>query len=173
MRECGDCNACCVTYEIEELNKWPHQPCKHLCSKGCSIYENRPKVCREYTCAWKESKIFNEDERPDKIGVIFRFRTGDSRGAGFRKCLDAVAEHGVLAKGTKAMEVVDRMAQNIPVIVIPLRKTLGPWDQEGNLLPTAKYVRDPERAHRVKPKQSESAKMKALKALNEFLEGIL
>jgi hypothetical protein len=81
-RECGECSACCVWFEIGPIAKEQNEPCKELCNpaseKGehartcgnsCGIYETRPTHCREYICAW----LFgygNEEDRPDKSGVI-------------------------------------------------------------------------------------------------------
>lgn len=62
-----------IKWDLGEPYYIRHEPtgcCHHLdpCSKGCSVYENRPGVCRQYSCAqderiWKdfEKMILNEE----------------------------------------------------------------------------------------------------------------
>ena len=38
----------------------------------CSIYDDRPACCRDYVCLWREGH-FDEDDRPDKSGIIAHF----------------------------------------------------------------------------------------------------
>ena len=68
-RECGSCDICCTVIAVPELNKPKYEQCRHVCSAGCGIYEERPKDCRSWKCAWL-SGMFLEEERPDKIKVI-------------------------------------------------------------------------------------------------------
>lgn len=72
-RECGDCNICCIETSIieKDLEKPRFVPCKHLCTngKGCSIYNDRFTICREYECGWKLG-LGNDNQRPDKSGII-------------------------------------------------------------------------------------------------------
>jgi len=84
---CGQCNACCVVFRIDEtqLEKEQFVPCSNLgagdCG-ACTIYENRPEVCSEYQCGYLAARkspfisdflpAFLEDEfRPDKVGIVF------------------------------------------------------------------------------------------------------
>jgi Fe-S-cluster containining protein len=47
--ECTLCGACCVALDISTLGKPVGVPCKHLGPDlRCTIYETRPKVCRDY-----------------------------------------------------------------------------------------------------------------------------
>ena len=78
-RSCGECVACCVYLKISELNKPGLTPCQHLkeltgehtCSTegGCSVYEDKPTVCRDYRCLWLNGHGAEED-RPDKSGLL-------------------------------------------------------------------------------------------------------
>jgi hypothetical protein len=71
-RSCGDCQECCTTLAVNEIDKPEETPCVHLCLTGCSIYERRPGSCRSYQCAWQEGVIEGDERRrPDKLGVIF------------------------------------------------------------------------------------------------------
>jgi hypothetical protein len=73
IRECGECHACCVVMEVEELDKPLWTPCEHICVEGCAVYEDRPPVCRDWYCFWRidgHGVVVKEHERPDKIGVF-------------------------------------------------------------------------------------------------------
>jgi uncharacterized protein len=53
-RTCGDCSQCCFIFPVLEVNKLKDDWCRHCRpgEGGCSIYKQRPPVCREYTCSW-------------------------------------------------------------------------------------------------------------------------
>ena len=92
MNTCGECNACCHSLgftdesdynkedativasqdQITALNLiYPYGgSCNLLSSCGaCSVYDNRPNVCREYECGYIDYDLPIEF-RPDNIGVI-------------------------------------------------------------------------------------------------------
>ncbi len=47
--ECTRCGACCVAPDIAALDKPLGLRCPHLDADNlCSVYENRPQVCRSY-----------------------------------------------------------------------------------------------------------------------------
>ena len=83
MRECGECTVCCVYPRIAELGKDGMRHCVHVIAdeeeipgervcftgKGCNAYDDRPKVCRDYKCAWIRG-CGGDDDRPDKCGVL-------------------------------------------------------------------------------------------------------
>lgn len=74
--ECGECTACCTLSVVEELNKKAGVTCEHcVLTKGCSIYAKRPKVCKEFECAYLQGGS-NVKQRPDKCGVMF-FKNSD------------------------------------------------------------------------------------------------
>ena len=73
-RACGPCTACCTILGVTELHKPVNVECEHACSNGCSIYDDRPKTCRDWSCDWKNGLIPGEHFRPDKLGVIFDLR---------------------------------------------------------------------------------------------------
>lgn len=52
-RECTACGACCSAPDISTLQKPLGVPCKHLQADClCSIYQERPLVCRNYQPDW-------------------------------------------------------------------------------------------------------------------------
>ena len=82
-RPCGECSVCCTVKPINtpELVKAPGVACQHcLASGGCSVYETRFPVCREYRCAWKTLGWIPERLRPDRSGVLIDFVETDAAG---------------------------------------------------------------------------------------------
>jgi hypothetical protein len=74
-RECGECNACCVSLRIQDPPEIAHarnERCPRLGDQGCTQYDARPQLCRDFTCAWLEG-AGNDDARPDRSGVLFHF----------------------------------------------------------------------------------------------------
>jgi len=61
-RVCGTCVECCtgcLSTQVYEYQVSKNSPCHFLdlCEKNCSIYENRPQVCKDYKCLWLEQKV--------------------------------------------------------------------------------------------------------------------
>lgn len=86
-RACGDCRICCKLPDIPELNKPRDTWCRHTSLRdgtpGCSIYDDRPGVCREFRCAWLDG-LGTDRDRPDKLGVMWqpiRVPDGTAEGA--------------------------------------------------------------------------------------------
>ena len=53
-RECGDCNLCWKLPNIDNSKfKKDYTWCKHCeIGLGCKIYSDRPKMCKDFVCAW-------------------------------------------------------------------------------------------------------------------------
>ena len=68
--ECGECTACCYAFSVIDNSKEAREECEYV-NGGCAIYADRPKVCRDYECAWVTQPKVHIDLRPDKCGVIF------------------------------------------------------------------------------------------------------
>lgn len=71
-KECGECSECCrhLIVDSPELTKVSG----HLCGacvehKGCSIYQARPQVCRQFNCSWVKLPL-SGDWRPDRSQII-------------------------------------------------------------------------------------------------------
>ena len=68
--ECLRCATCCVAPDISTLGKKAGEACPHLQETlSCSIYQDRPAVCRGY--------------RPDEICKIVAAPTMNERVAGY------------------------------------------------------------------------------------------
>ena len=72
--KCGECTVCCTLSVVEELNKKAGERCFNCIGNGCSIYEKRPQVCKDFECAYLQGGN-NIELRPDKCGVMFWKKT--------------------------------------------------------------------------------------------------
>lgn len=70
MRECGNCVACCRLPAIKELAKPFDTLCKFSDGKCCTIYAERPDVCRRFNCMWLQDRL-PEQCKPTEIGAVF------------------------------------------------------------------------------------------------------
>lgn len=94
--DCGSCTLCCELLPIPEIKK----PASVLCSnctinKGCNIYNNRPKSCKNFDCLYLQSDDMDISLRPNECGVMFEkvttkiyFGTESSKNAGSWKDLN-------------------------------------------------------------------------------------
>jgi hypothetical protein len=71
-RTCDGCTKCCegwLTGEAHGHQFYRGRPCFFL-NKTCTIYEDRPPVCRNFKCRWLDEDIFPEWMKPDLVDVI-------------------------------------------------------------------------------------------------------
>lgn len=83
--DCGGCTECCELFDIDSkkalveneielitIESPAGELCEH-CDKnvGCTIHEDRPKICRDFMCAYAQHEQAPIELRPDKCGVIF------------------------------------------------------------------------------------------------------
>lgn len=84
-RACGACRVCCRLPDIPELSKPLNTWCRHCDTESaaapCRIYDHRPRVCREFDCAWKQG-LGSELDRPDILGVMWQPVTMPDGGPG-------------------------------------------------------------------------------------------
>jgi hypothetical protein len=79
VNPCDGCNICCITPSIQEdrIGKAIKEPkpacsaCPNLGQSGCSTYEDRPDVCKDYLCAYA---IGCTDIHPMRHGVAWSFK---------------------------------------------------------------------------------------------------
>ncbi len=78
-RACGSCTLCCnlmgVVMDAPEPIKPANTDCAHCSGRGCAIYDDRPKACRDFKCGWLASQRLTGGgwpiaARPDKSGVV-------------------------------------------------------------------------------------------------------
>jgi hypothetical protein len=71
-RACGGCTVCCTVLAETELEKPMRCACRHQGQAGCTIYEARPRACREFHCLWLRGVLPADlAYRPDSLGVLF------------------------------------------------------------------------------------------------------
>ena len=88
MRGCGSCNLCCTVMGINmdphpEPHKPIYTPCRHMCKRGCGIYEIRPEACRVWECLWLFTQDLDKvgmqplpkELRPDRCGVVLEMNS--------------------------------------------------------------------------------------------------
>ena len=77
-RSCGACTVCCSFMSIDDDEANFHKPvivdCENLSSsKGCTIYDTKPKVCTGFYCMWMVDHVpgmFKSSDRPDLVNVM-------------------------------------------------------------------------------------------------------
>lgn len=73
VRQCGSCSACCTMLEVTAVGKSANEWCKHCdAGKGCTIYDDRPQMCRSFSCAWLQGHL-DDDWFPEKAGMVVHF----------------------------------------------------------------------------------------------------
>ena len=86
FRPCDECNACCagqLSGEVYGRKFGCGKKCDFLIKGLCSIYNDRPKMCRDYQCAWTQH-LFDEDLRPDKCGLMISVENDENEQKFFR-----------------------------------------------------------------------------------------
>jgi hypothetical protein len=70
-RECGSCSLCCKVMGVPEV-KAEHTWCPHAKpgAGGCTIYRNRPELCREFHCMWLIDEKIPDYWYPAKSKIV-------------------------------------------------------------------------------------------------------
>ncbi len=139
-RHCDDCSACCTVMAVHELEKSNWSGCPHVCSGGCSIYEQRPGSCRTFDCLWLQGLLSDRQEhRPDRLGLVFTtlpvLVAGQQQQALVAMEVRAGARHG--KKARKVLQ--DLTARRIEIVIAKPDRTAFvyrtgqpikiPWDE--------------------------------------------
>ena len=70
-RSCGTCTLCCRLPEINLFDKPANARCTHcIDGKGCSIYAERPSVCRDFLCLWMTGEELGEEWDPARSHLM-------------------------------------------------------------------------------------------------------
>jgi len=133
-RTCGECTACCTVLAVEELGKAQQERCKHLCGKGCAIYERRPVACRDFDCLWLTADMADK-ERPDLSGVMLERAQASARGTGLQPIAAYETRPGGF-DGYWGQKILKRLSRRHLVALIPFgatepREVIGPPEQVG------------------------------------------
>jgi hypothetical protein len=75
-RSCGTCTLCCRLPDIDLFEKPANAWCRHCVEdKGCSIYADRPSVCRDFLCSWMTDEALGEAWEPSRSHMMI-YRQG-------------------------------------------------------------------------------------------------
>lgn len=70
-RTCTTCTLCCYLPEIEFFAKPANTPCVHCrINEGCTIYADRPKLCRDFLCLWRKDEGLGPEWEPARSGMM-------------------------------------------------------------------------------------------------------
>lgn len=70
-RSCGSCTLCCRLPEIDHFDKPANAWCSNCIEgQGCSIYESRPEVCRDFLCLWMTQENLGEEWDPSRSKMM-------------------------------------------------------------------------------------------------------
>lgn len=96
MRNCGDCQLCCVLLPVNELDKRDGERCQHQRhGKGCAVYRGPgfPMSCGLWNCRWLVNDDTADLRRPDRSHYVIDILPeviGLSRDTGERIELDVI-----------------------------------------------------------------------------------
>jgi Fe-S-cluster containining protein len=77
--KCGDCCVCCTALIVYANSFFKTKPagetCKYVANNQCSIYKDRPSVCKPYECFWLQltKKVDGGSPiiwRPNNLGAL-------------------------------------------------------------------------------------------------------
>ena len=75
-RSCGTCTLCCRLPDIDLFDKPANEWCRHCVEgKGCSIYADRPSVCRDFLCLWMTDETLDAAWEPARSHMMI-YRQG-------------------------------------------------------------------------------------------------
>lgn len=57
---------------IKDFGVSYQKPCEHLQEGKCTIYADRPEVCRAFSCVWK-SNFCDDSLKPDLCGAVAKW----------------------------------------------------------------------------------------------------
>lgn len=70
-RSCGTCTLCCRLPDIDLFDKPANEWCRHcVAGKGCSIYADRPSVCRDFLCLWMTEEGLDAAWEPSRSHMM-------------------------------------------------------------------------------------------------------
>lgn len=106
--ECGECTECCELFEVKSLKATQgniietiviDSPAGEMCgycekNVGCKVHEERPKICREFLCAYAQHKNAPLFMRPDRCGIIFE-KIDEEMFIGTVRAEVTISEHGM------------------------------------------------------------------------------
>lgn len=118
-RKCGDCTVCCTVLEVREgLDKPGWTPCKFQVGRGCLIYSERPKPCKDYECVWLAAplewqQVLGHKQRPDRVGIVV-----DVQDIGPARVYAAKEITPGAAQSVRAKALIQKLSNFRPVLIV-------------------------------------------------------
>lgn len=79
-RSCDGCTLCCKLPSLEDVGKARNEWCRHCNPKtGCTIYNQRPQICRDFHCGYLYISALSEDWKPSKCKLFVAFEQSANR----------------------------------------------------------------------------------------------
>ena len=123
-RACGECTVCCKVLKIEQpdLRKAAGISCSFLRKgKGCTIYAERPNLCRIWHCGWRRFDWIDPLMRPDLCGILVRL-VNDGIPPGHRPDLGIAFEvlrTQMALRGAGVVEAISTViAENVAAFIV-------------------------------------------------------
>jgi hypothetical protein len=110
MKSCNGCTACCVAFDIPELDKKKGEPCPWQ-DNGCTNYVERPQRCRIFSCLYQQEFLGFGDMFPPKVGFFAGFNVTTST-------LDVYPNPQQRDKWKRFLPRLRRLGQKLPVMVV-------------------------------------------------------
>jgi hypothetical protein len=105
---------------VDALRKLGGVPCAMLGGEGgCSIYPERPKICRVYRCMWLQG-AFEDADRPDRVGAVLDLL--NPAGTPLLAVRESVP--GAAADSPRLAAIIDRYRSFMPVRISNARDVM-------------------------------------------------
>jgi hypothetical protein len=86
-RQCGGCTMCCKVLGVDappDFSKPPDTACAHCKpGRGCAIYDDRPKPCRNFVCHWLVDSSLDDQWYPAKSHIVISVSSRPEENAAF------------------------------------------------------------------------------------------
>ncbi len=122
-RACGSCSLCCTVLRVDVLSKLGGVACVHqdTAGPGCAIHAERPKICRAYSCLWRNGGL-PEADRPDTLGAVLDVvSTGPTVQLEIRQ-----ASPGAFAASARLQAIADEFVRSMPVRISDVSDVMNP-----------------------------------------------
>jgi hypothetical protein len=122
-RACGSCSLCCTVLRVDVLSKLGGVDCVHQNTNGpgCAIHSERPKICRAYSCLWREGGL-PEADRPDSLGAVLDIvSTGPTVQLEIRQ-----ARRGAFAASERLQSIAAELGASMPVRISDVADVMNP-----------------------------------------------
>lgn len=123
VRQCGECSACCIVFELPEFDKEAFQLCPQQGPTGCSIHDHRPDRCRKFECLWLAGVLEGDERmRPDQLGLVV-YNTRSSAGVHLMAC---ELWEGA-ADDPRCRYLLDRLTRRLPIALTRYGNIFADW----------------------------------------------